>query len=278
MTAPRSQVAEHRPAGERVVGVPAHGGQCTGGPQPRSDRCPGGTAASPTARTLDPTDRRRVYSPRYIEAIYRHAPVHSETGADVLDLAILGLLKEQPLHGYELKKRLGETLGSLWGVSYGSLYPALRRLERDGAIEIVEPGVAVGARSRPPVRSTATSRPRAAAPGPEGEPPHAQGVPDHRRAATPASRSCSSPTTPRDDERTFALKLVFCRHLEPDAPARAARAPPRRPRRRGSRTPGAIGTRGDRYTRSLFEHRTQSTQRDLEWVEALIAAEGRDRR
>src|SRR5215831_15058448 len=58
----------------------------------------------------------------------------------VLELAILGLLKEQPLHGYELKKRLGETLGFLWGVSYGSLYPALRRLERAGAIEIVEPG------------------------------------------------------------------------------------------------------------------------------------------
>src|SRR5215475_5877659 len=61
----------------------------------------------------------------------------------VLELAILGLLKEQPLHGYELKKRLGETLGSLWGISYGSLYPALRRLEHDGSIEIVEPDVVV---------------------------------------------------------------------------------------------------------------------------------------
>ena len=57
----------------------------------------------------------------------------------MLELAVLGLLKEQPLHGYELKKRLGDTLGFLWGVSYGSLYPALRRLERNGAIEIVEP-------------------------------------------------------------------------------------------------------------------------------------------
>ena len=37
----------------------------------------------------------------------------------MLELAILGLLKNQPLHGYELKKRLGETLGSLWGISYG---------------------------------------------------------------------------------------------------------------------------------------------------------------
>ena len=44
----------------------------------------------------------------------------------MLELAILGLLKEQPLHGYELKKRVGETLGTLWGISYGSLYPALR--------------------------------------------------------------------------------------------------------------------------------------------------------
>ena len=52
----------------------------------------------------------------------------------MLELAVLGLLAEQPLHGYELKKRLSETLGPLWGISFGSLYPALRRLERWGAI------------------------------------------------------------------------------------------------------------------------------------------------
>src|SRR4051794_41492722 len=56
----------------------------------------------------------------------------------VLELAVLGLLAEQPLHGYELKKRLSETLGPLWGISFGSLYPALRRLERSGAIEETE--------------------------------------------------------------------------------------------------------------------------------------------
>ncbi len=52
----------------------------------------------------------------------------------MIELPILGLLKESPLHGYELKKRLGETLGFLWGVSYGSLYPALRRLESKGLV------------------------------------------------------------------------------------------------------------------------------------------------
>src|SRR6478735_3527036 len=50
-------------------------------------------------------------------------------GASLLELAILGLLKEQELHGYELKKRLAETLGQFSGVSFGSLYPALARLE-----------------------------------------------------------------------------------------------------------------------------------------------------
>ena len=52
----------------------------------------------------------------------------------MLELAILGLLKEFPLHGYELKKRLNDTLGHVWGVSYGSLYPALARLEGQLAI------------------------------------------------------------------------------------------------------------------------------------------------
>src|ERR1044071_7120698 len=64
-------------------------------------------------------------------------------GARLLELAILGLLKEQELHGYELKKRLAETLGQLSGVSFGSLYPALARLEAAGAVKAVE------ARDRP---------------------------------------------------------------------------------------------------------------------------------
>src|SRR5436853_7932001 len=57
----------------------------------------------------------------------------------MLELAILGLLTDAPLHGYELKKRLNDALGHVWGVSYGSLYPALARLERMGAIEVVDP-------------------------------------------------------------------------------------------------------------------------------------------
>ncbi len=194
----------------------------------------------------------------------------------MLELAILGLLKEQPLHGYELKKRLGETLGSLWGISYGSLYPALRRLEHDGSIESVAPetvaapmpatgsldGDLAAARLRRPAKATRRTR----------KAYRLTELGDARLSQLLLDDDVSG-----DDERTFALKLAFCRHLDPAArlellQRRRAALADRLARARRSSAPG----RGDRYTRSLFEHRTDSTQRDLEWIDALIAAEGRD--
>src|SRR4030095_15209919 len=69
-----------------------------------------------------------------------------------------------------------------------------------------------------------------------------------------------------------ALKLVFCGHLEPAA--RVALLERRRAELTNhlARSRRSSSSRGDRYSRSLFEHRTQSTQRDLEWIEALLAA------
>ncbi|HEX9467420.1 MAG TPA: PadR family transcriptional regulator [Acidimicrobiia bacterium] len=193
----------------------------------------------------------------------------------MLELAILGLLKEQPLHGYELKKRLGETLGSLWGISYGSLYPALRRLERDGAIEIVAPELTPAAIPATGSLSGDLAAARARRPAKAGRRVRkAYRVTD--RGEIRLSELLLDDDSAGDDERTFAIRLAFCRHLEPDA--RLALLERRRSAladrlARARRT----GTgRGDHYTRSLLEHRTQSTQRDLEWVEALIATEGRD--
>lgn len=54
--------------------------------------------------------------------------------SDVLELAILGLLAETPMHGYELRKRLNLLLGSFRALSYGSLYPALKTLADRGLI------------------------------------------------------------------------------------------------------------------------------------------------
>jgi DNA-binding PadR family transcriptional regulator len=53
----------------------------------------------------------------------------------MLELAILGLLQESPMHGYELRKELNTKLGAIRAaISYGTLYPTLRRLQSDGWI------------------------------------------------------------------------------------------------------------------------------------------------
>src|SRR5687767_1787239 len=83
---------------------------------------------------------------RYIAQIHRF-----ETSSSflMLELAILGLLKEQDLHGYELKKRLTDALGPFSSVSFGSLYPALGRLESAGAVEATTEGGPAPAAARP---------------------------------------------------------------------------------------------------------------------------------
>ncbi len=52
----------------------------------------------------------------------------------MLELAVLGLLLEAPMHGYELRKRLTRAARAFRAFSYGSLYPTLRRMQSDGLI------------------------------------------------------------------------------------------------------------------------------------------------
>jgi DNA-binding PadR family transcriptional regulator len=60
-------------------------------------------------------------------------PVVRKRG-DVLLLAVLALLADGPLHGYEVRKRLDLRLGVFRALSYGTLYPALRALQAGGCI------------------------------------------------------------------------------------------------------------------------------------------------
>ncbi len=50
------------------------------------------------------------------------------------DLAILGGLSVEPMTGYRLRTEITEVLGHFWHESYGQIYPALARLEREGLI------------------------------------------------------------------------------------------------------------------------------------------------
>ena len=50
--------------------------------------------------------------------------------------AILLLLGEEPMHGYELIQRIAERSGGTWKPSPGSVYPALSQLEDEGLVLI----------------------------------------------------------------------------------------------------------------------------------------------
>lgn len=52
----------------------------------------------------------------------------------MLELATLGLLQREPLHGYRLKQQLELFMSSSISVNYGAIYPLLRRLEERGEI------------------------------------------------------------------------------------------------------------------------------------------------
>ena len=49
--------------------------------------------------------------------------------------AILGFLTWGPMSGYEIRKRVEESIGNFWSESFGQIYPELRRLEAEGLIE-----------------------------------------------------------------------------------------------------------------------------------------------
>lgn len=47
----------------------------------------------------------------------------------MLEHILLGFLREQPMSGYDLRKTIDYTVGFFYSTSFGSLYPALKRLE-----------------------------------------------------------------------------------------------------------------------------------------------------
>ncbi|HEV3400786.1 MAG TPA: PadR family transcriptional regulator [Acidimicrobiales bacterium] len=200
----------------------------------------------------------------------------------MLELAILGLLKEQDLHGYELKKRLGESLGPLSSVSFGSLYPALGRLERAGAVETTAPRVEADLAPTIPMTGSITGETaafrarRAAGRRQTTRSPRGRKVYRITPAGERLFEQLLESETPVDDDRTFVLRLAFCRHLRPEA--RLGLLERRRAQlvERLARARTTFRTRRERmdaYTQSLIEHGTEATERDISWLDSLIARE-----
>lgn len=175
----------------------------------------------------------------------------------MLELAILGLLVEAPVHGYALRKRLAVRLGGLRVVSYGSLYPALRRLTRAGLVAVDGPPTdeAWSRRARRVYRITAEGKERLAAlladAGPQAFDDDGFGVHLAFFSRTPAETRMRILEGRRRtvEERREGLRAVLAR----------------------------AGEQIDRYTRELHRLGLESTEREVRWLGELIAAEGRAR-
>ncbi len=201
----------------------------------------------------------------------------------MLELAILGLLKEQELHGYELKKRLTEALGAFSSVSFGSLYPALARLEAAGAVRAVAAASGGDDQLAPVVPMTGSIAGEAAAfrarrsPGRAARPSRTRKVyAITERGERLFEELLEAESLSADDDRAFTLKLAFCRHLPPERrlglfERRRALLVERLAKARTSIR--SRKERMDMYTQSLVDHGTESTERDISWLDRLIAIE-----
>jgi PadR family transcriptional regulator, regulatory protein AphA len=71
-----------------------------------------------------------------------------------LRFALLGLLSDQSMSGYDLTKRFEQSLGNVWPARHSQIYPELNRLNDEGLIEIVSEGP----RGRKEYRATSAGR------------------------------------------------------------------------------------------------------------------------
>lgn len=181
-----------------------------------------------------------------------------EGGAPVLEFAILGLLHEAPMHGYELRKRLHDLLGTLRTFSYGSLYPTLRRLLRSGWIaeEAPEGDRSWGRRGKRVYKLTA-----------EGKEHFAELLAD------------AGPQT--WDDEGFGVHMAFFSRTPAEVRMRILEGRRRRveERREGLRSSMArAGEQIDRYTRELHRLGLETSEREVRWLNELIASEQSEQR
>jgi DNA-binding PadR family transcriptional regulator len=168
----------------------------------------------------------------------------------VLELAILGLLKERSMHGYQLSKRLTDTLGGFWRVSYGSLYPSLKRLERQGAVEQVFDQQEVGRRKNV-YRITE------------------RGEIAFRELLDEAGSDATG------EDNRFRVRLAFFKYLAPEARIRLLERRRAFLEQRLDTITGSLTMNHDTYTLSLMQHGRETTEQDIAWLNGLIAAERR---
>lgn len=181
----------------------------------------------------------------------------SKKRGGVLELAVLGLLQEAPLHGYELRKRLNTLLGSLRALSYGSLYPALRDMQTAGYIaedlpvDSDEAPALTGRRGKVVYKLTADGKERFA---------------DLLTEAGPAAW----------EDENFGVHLAFFGQTDAAVRMRILEGRRSRLEERAYGVKASMSRtreRLDSYTEALAKHGLESAEREVRWIEELIASE-----
>ena len=180
---------------------------------------------------------------------------------ETLELAVLGLLHESPMHGYELRKQVNGVLGWSRLLSYGSLYPALKKMLKAGSIaEHVTRSGAGG--HQPP----AADRLRA----------HPRGVEQFNSLMADVG-----PSAWEDDN--FDVRFAFFSRTDIGARLRILEGRRSRLQERLDRvqhqlelTQKQMDKQRDRYAVELQRHGVESVEREVRWLSELINAERRD--
>jgi DNA-binding PadR family transcriptional regulator len=172
---------------------------------------------------------------------------------DVLTLAILGILEESPLHGYQIRKRLGGELGPFRALSYGSLYPALKRMVQEGLIGAeADEELARGSR-----RSKISYH-----------------LTDAGKARLQQELADAGTSSWEDD----AFDVRFSMFDRTDSATRLRILEGRRTRlaqrlEEAGTTLRRVRERHDSYTSELHRHGLETVEREVEWLDRLIDEE-----
>ncbi|MGH3361391.1 MAG: PadR family transcriptional regulator [Nocardioides sp.] len=171
---------------------------------------------------------------------------------ETIELAVLGLLHEGPMHGYELRKRLNLMLGWSRVLSYGSLYPALKKMLRSALIEET-------AAETTPV----TRRPRIV-----------YQLTDAGHEQFQQLMSEVGPTAWEDDN--FDIRFAFFSSTDMEIRLRVLEGRRTRLQERLDRVQNQLAMTQkevDRYAAELQRHGVESVEREVRWLSDLINAE-----
>ncbi|WP_434742204.1 PadR family transcriptional regulator [Micromonospora sp. SH-82] len=178
----------------------------------------------------------------------------------MLELAVLGILQEAPMHGYELRKELSAKLGAIRAaISYGSLYPTLRRLQAAGWITEAD-------------ETPATAQEVPALTSRRGRVVYKITAEGKERFAELIAQT--GPET--YDDTGFGVHFAFFARTDQATRLRILEGRRRKieERREGLRDVlGRAAERLDAYTLELQRHGLDACEREVRWLEELIANE-----